>query len=368
MRDFRWVLWLSFLFGLTHVLAPLAVTAQEGPVLGVVAEFPLGDNCPKTGVLNADGTVLWTLMSNCVSGDDQMFLQGFSLADGSVVGQTADALPTNISPYDVLGFDRPLTLASDGLLNVDLVDTYTTLSSSSYSVDPATGARTDVSESPRILSAEQILAAIPDFTGYTDYLTYSDDRALALTQDDVTLFVFDVASGTEVMRLSPPGGVEYAGAWFGPGGKHLYVSQMVEPGNYENPELTLYVFDIPTGDLVSTTAVPHRIYAVSPDERYLVVSTPVYGGDNESLAVFEPATGLMSDSLPTRSSPVSLSICKNDGRSAPLPWSSDDPVLTEILWLPDSSGFVTLQTEVFSSGPNPCYSNDSRMRVYAVTG
>jgi hypothetical protein len=235
-------------------------------------------------------------------------------------------------------------------------------------VDTASGVVTPVADSPRFLTADAILSALPDFTGYTDFLTYSDDRALAMTQDDTTLFLFNVASGAEVMRLSPPGGVEYAGGWFGPSNEHLYVSQMVEPGNYDNPAQTLYVFDIPTGDLVSMTAVPHRIYSVSPDERFLVVSTPVMGGDNESLAVFEMATGALSESLPTRSSSIALNTCKNDGRDAPFPWTSDDPNLIEILWLPDSSGIITLQGEEFSSGPNPCQTNDSRMRVYSVAG
>jgi hypothetical protein len=76
----------------------------------------------------------------------------------------------------------------------------------------------------------------------------------------------------------------------------------------------------------------------------------------------------MSESLPTRSTTVNLNICKNDGRTTEFGWTSDDPLLVDIVWLPDSSGFVTLQSETFSSGPTPCNTNDSRMRVYAVTG
>ncbi|MFN8378460.1 MAG: hypothetical protein U0452_07290 [Anaerolineae bacterium] len=364
-RMSRWVWGLV----LALLVLPLAgASAQGSPQLSVVAEFSLGDNCPITGVLNSEGTAVWTLMENCVSGADTLSLQAFSFADGGLVGQTTEPLPTDISPYDVLGFDRPLSRSADGAINVDLVDTYTTMSSDSFTLNQETGAVTPVIGSPRILTADQIMNAIPDFTGYTDYLTYSDDRALALTQDDTSLYVFDVASAQLIMQLAPPGGVEYAGTWISADNQHLYVSQMVDPGNYDNPAQTFYIFDIPSGELVSATAVPHRIYSVSPDERFLLVSTPIMGGDNESLALFEPATGAISETLPTRSTSVTLNICKNNGRTTDYGWTSDDPTLIEILWLPDSSGFVTLSSEEFSSGPNPCFTNDSRMRVYAVTG
>jgi hypothetical protein len=308
---------------------------------------------------------LWALVTNCIS-DYAASLQAWSVADGSLL-DSIGPFEMGISGTDLFGFDRPLALDEDGTLTADFVD-WMTGATASFAVDPATGAITPVSESPRILTADAIYAALPGFSGYTDYLTYSDDRALALTLDEALLYVFDVASGAEIMRLAPPGGVEYASVWFGQNGDHLYVSQMVEPGNYDNPEQVLYVFDIPTADLVSATAVPHRVYSVSPDERFLIVSTPVYGGENESLAVFEPATGRMSESLPTRSTPITLNICKNDGRTTEFGWTSDDPTLVDIIWLPDSSGFVTLQSETFSSGPNPCVTNDSRIRVYSVTG
>jgi hypothetical protein len=362
MRAFGW-----WMVALLLLVPPLAgASAQDGgPQLVAGPEFSLGDACPITGVMNADGSAVWVLVYDCI-GDYTASMQAFSVADGTLVGQSAGPFEMDIAGNNVFGFDRPIVLNDDGTLTADFLN-WETGATASFGVDTATGAVTPVADSPRFLTADAIFAALPDFNGYTDFLTYSDDRALALTQDDTTLYVFDVVSGQEMMRLAPPGGVEYASIWFGPNGDQLYVSQMIEPGNYDNPEQTLYVFDIPTGELVSTTAVPHRIYSVSPDERLLVVSTPVMGGDNESLAVLELATGQMSESLPTRSTSINLSVCKNDGRDAPMPWTSDDPNLVEILWLPDSSGFVTLQSEEFNSGPNPCLTNDSRMRVYSVT-
>ena len=350
------------------VFPALAASAQNsGPQLTAGPEFSLGDACPITGVMDPAGSAVWVLMNDC-NGEGAVTVQAFSVADGTPVGAPIGPFDMDISGNDLFGFDRPVTLQEDGTPTADFVDSMNTGAIASFTVDTVTGAITSVADSPRILTANDIFAALPDFTGYTDYLTYSDDRALAMTQDETTLYVFDVASGQVIMRLAPPGGIEYAGAWFGPNGDRLYVTQMAEPGNYDNPAQTLYVFDIPSGDLVSTTEVPHRIYSVSPDERYLVVSTPVYGGDNESLAVFEMATGQMSESLPTRSTSVALNICKNDGRTTEFGWTSDDPGLREIIWLPDSSGYVTLAADTFSSGPNPCLTNDSRMRVYSVTG
>ncbi len=359
----RWVM--AALWMLALSLTWTAAQAQHRLALSVVAEYSLGDACPVTGVLSPDGSAVWALMIDCVN-SYAASLQAFSVADGGLVGSSAGAFSMDIAGTELFGSDRPLVVSGDGTLTADLVD-WMTGATASFEVGTATGLITPVADSPRFLSADAIFGALPDFTGYTDYLTYSDDRSLALAQDDELVYVFDVASGTEIMRLAPPGGVEYAGVWIGPNNAHLYVSQMEDPGNYDNPAQVLTVFDIPTGALVSTTAVPHRIYAVSPNERLLVVSTPVMGGDHESLAVYELATGAMSESLPTQSAPVQLNICKNDGRTTEFGWTSDDPGLREILWLPDSSGFVTLSSSEFTSGPNPCLTNDSRMRVYAVT-
>jgi len=365
MTRMRGLGWWAVAF-LLLVLPLFGASAQDSPQLSVVMEFPLGDACLITGVVSLDGSVVWALVTDCI-GDYATSVLAFSISDGTLVGQSTEPFQMDIAGTDLFGFDRPIVLNQDGMLTVDFVN-WEMGTTASFAVDTASGAVTPVVDSPRFLTADDILNTIPDFTGYTDYLTYSDDRTLAMTQDDAMLYLFDVVSGEEIMRLAPPGGVDYAAVWFGPNNEHLYVSQMIEPGNYDNPAQTLYVFDIPSGDLVSTAEVPHRIYSVSPDERFLVVSTPVMGGDNESLAVFELSTAALSESLPTRSTQVNLNICKNDGREAPMPWTSDDPNLVDILWLPDSSGFVTLQSEEFSSGPNPCQTNDSRMRVYAVSG
>lgn len=354
---------LTFLF---LSLSLSGAAAQNGPGLSLVNEFSLGDSCPISGVVNAEGTAVWALIKNCLSNENLVGLQAFSLADGSLVGET-EPFPTGISTNDIYGYDQPLTRGADGGLTVDLVDTYTTMSSDSFTVDPATGAVTPVSDSPRILTADDILAALPDFAGYTDYLTYSPDRSLALTLDDAAFYVFDVASGENLLRLEPPGGIEYAGAEFGPNNDHLYVYQMAEPGNYDNPAGTLHIFDIPSGEPIAQSEYSYSIYAVSPDERLAVVST-IPCCDHMSLAVLDLETGALSESLPTQTSTMTLNTCKNDGRSNEFGWRSDDPIMVGIQWLPDGSGFVTLHSETFNAGPNPCYTNDSRMRVYAVGG
>jgi hypothetical protein len=348
------------------LLPVFSASAQDGGLqLTVVDEFDLGDACVVTGVISSDGSTVWTLVYDCI-GDYSASLQAFSVADGTLAGQSNGPFVMDIKGQNLFGFDTPIVLHDDGTVTADFVD-WDTSTTASFAVDTATGTVTPVEESPRLLTADAIYAALPDFTGYTDYLTYNRDRTLALVWDDVAFYIFDVAQGEVVMRFEPEGGTENAFPWFGPNRDRLYVSQMAEPGNYDNPAEILTLYTIPDGEQVAVYDVPHRIYSVSPDEQLLVVSTLVMGGDNESLAVYDLTTGALSESLPTRSTTVNLNICKNDGREAPMPWTSDDPTLVDIIWLPDSSGFVTLQSETLSSGPNPCLTNDSRMRVYAVT-
>ncbi len=348
------------------LLSFAVVSAQDsGPQLSVVQEFDLGDVCPVTGVISPDGTILWTLVTDCI-GDYAASLQPLAVADGTLAGQFSEPVALDVPGIELFGFDRPIVLNADGTLTADFIN-WETGATASFAVDTASSAVTPVENSPRFLTADAIYAALPDFTGYTDYLTYSSDRTRVLLQDDTTFYVMDVASGAELMRVTPEESIEYAFAELSPLG-HLFVWLPAEPGNYDNPASTLVIYDIPSGEELARYEVPNMVYSVSPDEQLLVVNTAATGGQHESLAVYELATGAISQSLPTRSTLKNLNICKNDGRDAPIPWSSDDPILVEIIWRPDSSGFITLQGQEFSSGPNPCLTNDSRMRVYAVTG
>jgi hypothetical protein len=359
-HGFGW--WLVVLLLLLPVFS---ASAQDGgPQLTVVDEFDLGDACVVTGVFSADGQTLWTLVTDC-NGNYAASLQPISVTEGTAVGQFSTPAVFDIGGQELISSNRPFVLQADGMLTADFID-WETGATTSFVVDTASGIVTPVPESPRFLTTEAIDAALPDFTGYTDFLMYSVDRALTVLQDDTTFYVMDVAGGAELMRVSPPEGIEYAFAEISPLG-HLFIWLPAEPGNYDNPASTLVIYDIPSGDELARHEIPNMVYSVSPDERFLVLNTAATGGQHESLALFELATGALSDSLPTRSTTVNLNICKNDGRTTEFGWTSDDPLLVDIVWLPDSSGFVTLQSETFSSGPNPCLTNDSRMRVYAVT-
>jgi len=341
------------------------VMAQDGPDLSLVGEYSLGDACPRMGAMQPNGRTVWMVTLDCIN-DFNISLLAVSSEDAAVVGESDGPFEMEIPGSEVFGFDRPLVIGGDGALTADFVD-WTSLETASFEIDPVTGAISAVDDSPRMLTADAIMAALPEFTGHTDYLVYNTDRTLALTQDDVAFYVFDVASGQNIMRLEPGGDIESVFAEFGPNSDSLYLYQMAEPGNYDNPAESVTVYSIPDGEIARQFDSPYMIFSISPDERYGVVTT-IPCCDHMSLAVLDLATGALSESLPTQTNTVALNICKNDGREAPIPWTSSDPNLIEILWLPDSSGFVTLHSEQFSSGPTPCYTNDSRMRVYAVEG
>jgi hypothetical protein len=147
----------------------------------------------------------------------------------------------------------------------------------------------------------------------------------------------------------------------------VYATEYVEPDNWDNFAVNLYIYDAATGDQVAVHEVPYAIINLSPDERFALLRT---GGPRQntapSLTVFDLVNGTLSTSLATASTAITLDMCKNDGRAAVSPWVSDDPTRSSAVWFPDSSGFVTLNSDSFSYGT--CLSNDSRLRVYAVTG
>jgi hypothetical protein len=349
------------------VLLPQAgAGAQDAPQFSLVSEFSLGDLCPESGVASPDGSVIWVLQYDCI-GDYAVSIQAFSVADGTPVGEPIGPFDMEISGSEMTWMDAPImVLHDDGTLTVDFVDTWDTGTTASFTVNTATGAITRDADSPRVLTPDAIFAAVPDFTGITDVLRYSADRSLALTQDDQALFVFDVASEQVVLRVVPPGSFDDVGSLLGPNSKHLYGWVMQEPGNYDNPAGTLYVWDIASGELVSATEYPYFPSVNSPDERFSVVGT-VPCCENVSIAVMDLANGSVSESLPTRTRLDPMEICKSTGRPTNnIDWASDDPVERDLIWLPDSSGFVTLNSDEFWQGS--CRSNDSRMRVYSVTG
>ncbi|MFN8378461.1 MAG: hypothetical protein U0452_07295 [Anaerolineae bacterium] len=350
---------------LSLVLLPQVVAnAQEAPGLTITGEFSLGDYCPVEGTISPDGSVVWVLLDDCI-GEGGVLVQGFHVADGTPVGEPIGPFDMEISGDDLSWMDWPImALQDDGTLTLDFVDTMETGTTASFTVDTATGAITSDPDSPRILTENDILATFPGFTGYPSF-RYTDDRSLALTRDDESLLVFDVAGGQEVMRVAPPGGLEYVGSWFGENGNRLYAWTMEEPGNYDNRAGTLYTWDIPAGDLVSATDYPIAPDEISPDERFAVVST-VPCCDHENLAVMDLATMALSESFPAQPAIPTLSICKNTGRPASnYDWSGNPSTVGKI-WLPDNSGFVTLHSLFFWQGS--CKSNESWMRVYSVTG
>jgi hypothetical protein len=349
------------------VLLPQAVAgAQDAPQFSLVSEFSLGDYCPAEGVISPDGSVVWVLMYDCI-GDYGVSIQAFSVADGTPVGEPIGPFDMEISGIRLGLMDSPImALHDDGTLTVDFVDTWDTGTTASFTVDTATGAITPDADSPRVLTTDEIFASMPDFTGFTDFFWYNDDRSLALTRDDQAIFVFDVASGQVVLRVVPPGPLDYVGSMFGPERNHLYAWAWAEPGTSGILAGTLYEWDIPSGELVSATEYPYFPSASSPDGRFSVVST-VPCCEVVNIAVMDLANVSVSDPLLTKTRLDLLEICKSTGRpTTNYDWASDDPLERDLIWLPDSSGFVTLNSDEFSQGS--CRSNDSRMRVYSVTG
>jgi hypothetical protein len=365
LKSIGWSLAVILVVGVSVAPIQFQAGAQGVPQLQRMSEFSLGDLCPLSGALmSPDGETVWSVVSNCAT-DNAVSVVGLSVADGSVSARSQH-LGIEIAGEQTFFYDPSLSWGGDGTLNVDLTHVMSGVTTS-FTVDQESGAVRSVANSPRVLTRAVVRAALPSFGGRLDSVRYSDDRSLAVTGDVSTLYVFDVASGELVTSQTPAPDGQLSWTWFSPDGRHVYATEYVEPDNWDNFAVNLYIYDAATGDQVAVHEVPFAIINLSPDERFALLRT---GGPRQnvapSLTVFDLVNGTLSTSLATASTAITLDTCKNDGRAAVSPWVSDDPTRSSVVWLPDSSGFVTLNSDSFSYGT--CLSNDSRLRVYAVTG
>jgi WD40 repeat protein len=349
-----------FCLVLTHGVFSRAQDAS--PDLTLIAEHDIGLDCPVSTTVQPETDVLWVLMDNC--GGRGFSLRTYDLNSGAPtndVPMMLDAIDGDL--YSVYGFNTPMAFMPDGsglqlFIANDEDDTFTRVQ-----IDLDSGDVTLDAE-----AAAQFNTLFGQFTEYPAFaVTFSPDHLYAVVAaDDGTLYILDLDTQELLFDLMVPGTF----ATLSPDAQQLYVTTPEDPDDFENFEGTIAVYSLPDGALIQEIQLRQSVVYPSPDGRYLAFQTLAPEVGNEQLGVVEIASGSMSPLLNIGEEPKQVTTCLNNGNDvSDLDYrTTGDLFLAGLHWLPDSSGFVTVNAYGTAQDSSGCIMDYSRLRQYQVTG
>ncbi len=350
-----------FVFAL--LLIPLAAAAQDTLPITRTAEYDIGVRCPLGVSLDSTGAQAWVLMDGCYDGG--FALQGYHIADGSALNEP-DQYVEPLTPLDgqwIYSDTRPFAFTPDGA--VDIIyndpDTYSA-KSLRFTLDGSAAPDNGFT----LLTNDKITELIPDFSGYPETTSYNTDHTLAFVPDTTTLYVIDLKSEAILFSIEVGETAYLARPYFSTDGQYLYTSIVVNAEDMQDNTSTLAVYSLPDGELVKRYEVPTYLNQISPDNRYAI---GIYNDD--ALMVTDLESGVSSEPIIYSEPPRGLTTCYNSGLPAPTGLdirTSGKLYVRDIVWLPDSSGFLTVNTGQGQGlgGGRLCIFEYSRLRVYSV--
>jgi WD40 repeat protein len=364
---------MAWLLSVLFVLMGLAfqpLHAQDGVTLALDAEFDIGANtaysCPYNAVLDAAADRVWVLMDNCFMRN--FTLRAFNAADGSFANPEQDYADL-LAPLEdqlVTTWVNPLALLPDGSFDLIYADSvnqsYDTLN---LRFSPESG-MVAVSDLP-VLDLETLQSILPGYDYYPEATIYSRDHTLAAIYEEFALHVYDLQAETLRFTLETEAGSYGSFVYFSDDGTRLYVADLLYPDDVEDYRSTLSVYRLSDGELLETgIALPTFILWFSPDGRYAATTI-----DDSELGVIDLESGTLSNVLALSEPPRRVLACVN--RAGDLSdvdfMTSGRLPLTDLVWLPDSSGFFTLNSSrgQGAGGGQRCDFEYSRLRRYRVS-
>lgn len=358
----------------TLILLSILLAAFSLPVsaqtltMQMTAEYDIGFACPAGSTFDPTATTLWVLMNNC--GTKGYALYAFNPADGTPLNDEASSFAEALTLLDDVYLyysNTPIAFTPDGVLNIfyNTGDDYDTFNVR-VPVDPAA---TDTS-APTVLNLETVNQLIPGYAGYLEATVYNADHTAAVVMDTFAYHIIDLQTGAEILKLDAPDGTDITFPSFSQDGQRLYIARFNNPDDIDDYSGSLSIYGLPDGVLLQTYAVPSALLEVSPNEQYAAFIIGSSTGDGDVLGVVELATGAVSPILPVNEPPTRLLACANDGRSmrdVDFTKSGRLPI-QGLNWLPDSSGFFTVNSYggEGAGGGRLCLFNHSRLRHYSV--
>ncbi len=358
---------LALLSLLPGVFQPPAAAQTASPVLTLEAEVDIGFDCPVSATPDPAGDILWVLMDNCDGGS--YTLRGFRIADGSrVAGRGDDFAPalTDLRNGFVDSFVLPLAFTPDGALDIFYLAYTAPRTEEIRNIRLRLDGGDPVDERAILPALETLQALIPGYDGYVGMTVYSPDHTRAIAIEETRFTIIDLQAGTVLLTIDAPEGTFGTIPGFSADGEVLVFPRLNAPEDFDRLDSTLRLYSLPEGDLLATYDVPSPSLWLSPDRRVVAALL----GDDQ-LIVTDLASGNTSQPIRIFEPPTPVRRCLNSGKEV----SGVDYVtrgvlyLTGLIWLPDSSGFLTVNSYMGDGAQgsgSDCLFNYSRLRRYSV--
>lgn len=347
------------LFLLLMIVPFTSMAQDDAPTLTKTDEQDIGYRCPTASALQPETDTLWVVMDNCRSRD--MTLHAFDRNTGELIDSAVGAPFTldMLDGYEIDRFIAALGFTPDGTLEL-ITTNYDDETFARFQIDITSG---DVTQDEDADAALNTL--LRQYSEYPVYLTiFSRDHQLAAVGDEVSLRVVDLTSDNVSFEVDTAVGISA----FSPDGERLYLSAVDNPDDMNSMDGTLYVYNVPDGELLYSHDLPFSALYPSDDNRFVAVELASFEGGDEQLAVIDVETGALSAELPISEAPRQVTTCQNDGRDV-----SDADFRTSghlsiigLQWLADGSGFITLNSQGNQETNTGCVLDYSRLRRYSV--
>lgn len=338
------------------------IVAQTGSLsVTMTSEEDIGFDCPVTATLDPAGTTLWVLMDNCFQ--EGYYLRAFSVGSGAAINDddhTFAAALAGLEDGEAASYNTSLGFTPDGELSINYTD------ENYIPVNVSVAAGADGSASTEGVTSDAIGSLIANYAEYPETTVYNADHTRAVAISENSFHILDLQTGTQIVEMEVPGGSEGSFPSFSADGQQLYITQLHNPDDMTATASTLNIYSLPDGELVTSYDVLSPFVWVSPNGQYAAL----WMSDDE-LAVVELAENNYSQPIQMFEEPRHATTCLNTGDDiSDVDFTvSGQLFLIDLEWLPDSSGFITLNSylgEAASGDSGICIFNYSRLRRYTV--
>ena len=367
MAGKKWWSWGSAIVLLSLILGigGMYVAAQSQTLsLTMTAEQDIGFECPVRAALDPSEATVWVLMAPCYR--PGYTLRAFDVNSGAPLNDDEHAYREALAGLNdsYADFASSLAVLPDGEISIIYSD-------SEYNMLRLTiPAGADGSAATPSETDDSLGNLLADYAEYPETTVFNADhtRAAALGAD--SLHVLDLQTGTELLAIEMPGSPDNAYPSFSQEGQHLYVTQLNNFDDTTDYSSTLSVFSLPDGELLGSYDVPSFLVWVSPNGQYTGASLGANDGTSEDILVADLIETTVSEPVPVFEPPHPVTTCLNSGNDvSDVDFTATGRLwLRDLLWLPDSSGFITLNSYggEGAGGGSVCIFNYSRLRRYTV--